>query len=244
MATALISCLAEELGDIALVEIREMIEVIVTFREEGSSMKDLISKLLCETECVEFKEVISGFDMGGRGWKNSSCPTHKKLFLHLHPSLSRDDLHSIRYLAPLFESLEEKKIFLVLDDVWKCRCDDRNFLRRAAVGSRILVTTRDYGVAAGMMKSSSTFYLKQLTQEVSWLILSQEAFIGWGEEECGSLKDIGWKTAEKSKGLPLAAKTLRCLLRFKRTREEWENILYSDMGTGFGTGNILLLIGK
>ncbi|GKV37171.1 hypothetical protein SLEP1_g45230 [Rubroshorea leprosula] len=108
------------------------------------------------------------------------------------------------------------------------RCDDRNLLqallRRAAVGSRILVTTRDYGVAAGMM--------------------NQEAFIGWGEEECGSLKDIGWKTAEKSKGLPLAAKTLRCLLRFKRTREEWENILYSDMGTGFGTGNILLLIGK
>ncbi|GLU11358.1 hypothetical protein SLE2022_281130 [Rubroshorea leprosula] len=80
-----------------------------------------------------------------------------------------------------------------------------------------------------MMKSSSTFYLKQLTQEFSWLILSQEAFTGWGEEECGNLKNIGSKIAEKSKGLPLAAKTLRCLLRFKRTREEWENILNSDI---------------
>ncbi|XP_022774351.1 putative disease resistance protein RGA3 [Durio zibethinus] len=95
-------------------------------------------------------------------------------------------------------------------------------------GSRILVTTRKKPVATGM-GSCQVFHLEELSDEGCWLILSQLAYMGKGNELREKLEDIGREIAKKCKGLPLAAKTLGGLLREKNTRNEWQNILNSEI---------------
>lgn len=55
------------------------------------------------------------------------------------------------------------------------------------------------------------------------------AFFGRPHSDCEQLEEIGKKITGRCKGLPLAAKTIGSLLRFKRTREEWESILDSEL---------------
>ncbi|GLT47707.1 hypothetical protein SLA2020_213770 [Shorea laevis] len=127
-----------------------------------------------------------------------------------------------------------KKFFLVLDDVWTEDGNSWDSLKQTfkhgAPGSRILVTTRKDPVVQ-MMESSHVFPLEELSQEVCWSILSQIAFINRDKKQCSDLNDIGWKIARKCKGLPLAAKTLGSLLRYKRTREEWKDVLDNEIWT-------------
>ncbi|GKV50591.1 hypothetical protein SLEP1_g57294 [Rubroshorea leprosula] len=109
-------------------------------------------------------------------------------------------------LERICDSLGGKKFFLVLDDVWTEDGHSWDSLKQTfkhgAPGSRILVTTRKDTVVE-MMESSHVFRLEELSQEI----------------------------AEKCKGLPLAAKTLGSLLRYKRTREEWRDVLDNEIWT-------------
>ncbi|GKV51307.1 hypothetical protein SLEP1_g57976 [Rubroshorea leprosula] len=79
------------------------------------------------------------------------------------------------------------------------------------------------------MKSFRVFPLEQLSEDVCWKILSPEAFVGRGDEQCKNLEDIGKNIAKKCSGLPLAAKNLGSMLRSKKTKEEWTNILNSEI---------------
>ncbi|XP_031247373.1 putative disease resistance protein RGA3 [Pistacia vera] len=47
--------------------------------------------------------------------------------------------------------------------------------------------------------------------------------------ECEKLEEIGKEIVKKCKGLPLATKTIGSLLQFKRSRDEWQRVLYSEM---------------
>ncbi|XP_022775520.1 putative disease resistance protein RGA3 [Durio zibethinus] len=137
-------------------------------------------------------------------------------------------------LAKICEKIRSAKFLLVLDDVWEVRDEVWDPLKAAfqqgTSGSRILVTTRNESVATGMGSfQSQLFRLKELSDEVCWLILSQLAFMGKGNELRGKLEDIGRKIAKKCKGLPLAAKTLGGLLREKKSKDEWQHILNSEM---------------
>ncbi|OMO69126.1 NB-ARC domain-containing protein [Corchorus olitorius] len=99
--------------------------------------------------------------------------------------------------------------------------------------SRILVTSRKESVATVLGSSpSQVFHLNQLSDEVCWLILSQMAFVGEDDDELRKsyLEDIGREIAKKCKGLPLAAKTLGGLLRGKKDRNQWQNILNTSRG--------------
>ncbi|XP_022775512.1 putative disease resistance protein RGA3 [Durio zibethinus] len=134
-------------------------------------------------------------------------------------------------LDKICEKIKTSKLFLVFDDVWTD--DGRNWeslkatFQHCLKGSRILVTTRKESVVQ-VMESSHIFRLEQLSDEVCWMILSQVAFIGREGSECEVLKGVGMEIAKKCKGLPLAAKTLGSLLREKRSRVEWENVLNSE----------------
>ncbi|GLU07676.1 hypothetical protein SLE2022_246240 [Rubroshorea leprosula] len=96
-----------------------------------------------------------------------------------------------------------------------------------APGSRILLTTR-MGTVANMM-DSHVIHLEPLSDEQCWMVLSREAFSGRGVKQCGDLEDIGKRISNKCHGLPLAAKILGALLRFKSSRRKWEDILYSKI---------------
>ncbi|KAL5571016.1 hypothetical protein UlMin_020613 [Ulmus minor] len=130
------------------------------------------------------------------------------------------------------QAIEGKKFFLVLDDVWTA--DYRKWepfeeaLRKGALGSRILVTTRKTEVAQMMRAKSNMITLEVLSEEVCWTIFSRLAFSN-GDER-GELEQIGRQIVEKCRGLPLVAKTLGSLMSFKEpTREDWNGVLKSEL---------------
>ncbi|KAH9717463.1 hypothetical protein KPL71_021822 [Citrus sinensis] len=134
-------------------------------------------------------------------------------------------------LEYIHTSIKEKKFFLILDDVWT---DDHskwepfhNCLMNGLCGSRILVTTRKETVAR--MMESTDISIKELSEHECWSLFKRFAFSGRSPTECEQLEEIGRKIVRKCKGLPLAAKTIGSLLRFKKTREEWQIILNSEM---------------
>uniref|UniRef100_A0A6M2ELU5 Uncharacterized protein n=1 Tax=Populus davidiana TaxID=266767 RepID=A0A6M2ELU5_9ROSI len=81
------------------------------------------------------------------------------------------------------------------------------------------------------MGSSSTdiLELRLLSIDECWSLFSQLAFFDKNSRERGNLEDIGREIAAKCKGLPLAAKSLGSLLRFKSRIEEWESVLNSHV---------------
>ncbi|KAH9717486.1 hypothetical protein KPL71_021832 [Citrus sinensis] len=95
-------------------------------------------------------------------------------------------------------------------------------------GSKILVTTRKETVAH-MMESADVISIKELSEQECLSLFKRFAFANRPLSECEKLEEISRKIVGKCKGLPLAAKTLGSLLRFKRNREEWQSILDSQM---------------
>uniref|UniRef100_A0A5B6YG60 Putative disease resistance protein RGA3 n=1 Tax=Davidia involucrata TaxID=16924 RepID=A0A5B6YG60_DAVIN len=131
----------------------------------------------------------------------------------------------------LCSSIMGKRFLLVLDDVWND--DDKKWdslklpLSRGAPGSKILITTRKDGVAR-MVGSTKAHTLGLLSEEDCRSFFRAIAFSGKTREECESLEDIGGLIAKKCKGWPHAAKTIGILMRSKRTKQDWQNVLVDD----------------
>ncbi|XP_060202077.1 putative disease resistance protein RGA3 [Lycium barbarum] len=140
------------------------------------------------------------------------------------PNLSQ--LHML--LERIQECISKKMFFLVLDDVWSEDYSKweplKNSLKNGARGSRILVTSRSERVV-GMMGSSYMHRLGQISNSDCLSLFSRIAFSGRTNEDRENLEDIGERIVRKCKGLPLAAKTMGSLLRFKVTEQEWQTVL-------------------
>ncbi|XP_064996799.1 disease resistance protein RGA2-like [Musa acuminata AAA Group] len=135
-------------------------------------------------------------------------------------------------LEPLVERLlRGNKFLLVLDDVWDARIWDdllRNPLQGGAAGSRVLVTTRNAGIAR-QMKAAHVHEMKLLPPEDGWSLLCKKATMNAEEErDAQDLKDTGMKIVEKCGGLPLAIKTIGGVLCTRGlNRNAWEEVLRS-----------------
>ncbi|KAF9671838.1 hypothetical protein SADUNF_Sadunf12G0090600 [Salix dunnii] len=141
-----------------------------------------------------------------------------------------DDLQSL--LPKVSQSINGIRVLLVLDDVWTE--DDRQWeqlklsLTGCARGSKILVTTRN-GAVAVTMGTDHLIDIGPLSDDVCRSIFNHVAFKKRSKDERERLTDIGNQIADKCKGLPLAAKVLGGLMQSKRTREEWEAVLSSEL---------------
>ncbi|XP_044497211.1 putative disease resistance protein RGA4 [Mangifera indica] len=138
------------------------------------------------------------------------------------------------FLKCIRQSIMETKFLLILDDMWS---EDYNkwepfyhCLKNGSYGSKVLITTRNERVAS-IMGSVALIIIEQLAPEECWLLFRQFAFYGRPSKEFEKLEKIGREIVAKCKGLPLAAKTMGNLLRFKKTRNEWQRILDSDIWT-------------
>ncbi|XP_009418573.2 disease resistance protein RGA2 [Musa acuminata AAA Group] len=135
-------------------------------------------------------------------------------------------------LEPVVESLlRGNKFLLVLDDVWsEYIWEDllRNPLQGGAAGSRVLVTTRNEGIAR-RMKAVHIHRMKLLPLHDGWSLLCKKVAHGDDEErDARSIADIGLKIVEKCDGLPLAIKTIGGVLCTKGlSRRAWEQVLRS-----------------
>ncbi|XP_023910153.2 putative disease resistance protein RGA3 [Quercus suber] len=144
--------------------------------------------------------------------------------------LNTTELQSL--LGKFCELIGGKKFFLVFDDVWTEEYalwkPFRDALKNCgSQSSRILVTTRK-GKVAKMMESANTIKLEELSEEDCWLVFSKIAFSDKDPMQCEQLEVLGRQISKKCKGLPLAAKTLGSLMHFKKSKEEWKNILDSN----------------
>ncbi|CAB4272835.1 unnamed protein product [Prunus armeniaca] len=133
----------------------------------------------------------------------------------------------------IHESVKGMKFLLVLDDVWNQ--DYRKWeqlklpLQNGAVGSRILVTTRKGEVARMMGASTDIVNLKVLSEENCWALFYHIALADRERNESKGLEFIGKEIVKKCKGLPLAAKALGGLMRYKEMRKQWEDVLNSKI---------------
>ncbi|XP_028123842.1 putative disease resistance RPP13-like protein 1 [Camellia sinensis] len=148
-----------------------------------------------------------------------------------HCSWNFSNLNEVQ--VQLSKTLAGKKFLLVLDDVWDYGHDGWNLLQSpfgvGAPGSKVIVTTRDRGVAK-QMGMDKYHNLHNLSYDDCWLIFSQHAFQNRNIEECQELESIGKKIVEnRCRGLPLAARALGSLLCCKQEEREWKAILNSDI---------------
>ncbi|XP_020190358.1 putative disease resistance RPP13-like protein 3 [Aegilops tauschii subsp. strangulata] len=144
-----------------------------------------------------------------------------------------DDLAS--YLR---EKLQEKRYFIVLDDLWTIDAwrwiNDIAFPTTNIKGSRIIVTSRDIGLAQQCTSKSLIYHLKQLQiDEATNLLLKK---IGKTHKETESderMRNMISKIVNKCGGLPLAILTIGGLLATKVV-EMWESI-YKQIPSELGT---------
>ncbi|XP_027158018.1 putative disease resistance protein RGA3 [Coffea eugenioides] len=133
--------------------------------------------------------------------------------------------------------LEEKRYFLVLDDLWNNNQDgllDDFFSTLAGLnakkGSWCLVTTRLQEVAIVLSRHRQINFtrheLGKLCNDDCWSIIKK--WVNVGEEVP---KDIKEQVLKRCDGLPLAAKLIGGLL-FEKTKEEWLSILEESLLKG------------
>ncbi|XP_078152657.1 putative disease resistance protein RGA3 [Carex rostrata] len=122
------------------------------------------------------------------------------------------------------ERLGGRRFFLVLDDVWNENSEKWDRLRAlltiGAQGSKVIVTTRSTRVAS-IMGTVSPYILTGLSEEDCWLLFEKRAFTLGNNDATSKLVTIGKQIVRKCGGVPLAAKVLGSLMRFKRREREW-----------------------
>ncbi|CAI9764457.1 unnamed protein product [Fraxinus pennsylvanica] len=148
---------------------------------------------------------------------------------------NRCDLMDLEGLqSELWKSLNGKKYLLVLDDVWSEDQDEWDQLRPMFCcgldGSKVLVTTRCQKVALVVGNSNTTYHLKGLSEDDCFNIFRKRVFFTQTEEEkYPNLQAIGKELMRQCGGMPLAAKILGGLMRFKREEREWLHAHNSDI---------------
>ncbi|CAL4986442.1 unnamed protein product [Urochloa decumbens] len=176
----------------------------------------------------------------------SQTPDMKKLFKGLLNDLGKNTnkelLDEERFIRVLREFLQEKRYFVVIDDLWdipvwkmiRCALPDN------AVGYTIITTTRKSDVAelAGIV-----YKLRPLSLNNSRKLLYRRIFGSKNkekseeeeeEEKCPDeqLAEVSDKILNKCAGVPLAIITMASLLSCKaRNKMEWYEV-YNSIGTG------------
>jgi disease resistance protein RPS2 len=135
-----------------------------------------------------------------------------------------------KYLNPedykryLHTEFIQKRVFLVLDDVWKDKAFDSLDLAKGK-GSVTLLSTRNQALLNRACPQISQEHMTPLSQEDSWRLFCVHAFRTPSNVPC-DLKALAQCMAEECRGLPLALKVIGRAMFGKTSRElEWEPLL-------------------
>ncbi|CAD5196668.1 unnamed protein product, partial [Musa acuminata subsp. malaccensis] len=169
-----------------------------------------------------------------------SAAIHRYIGLHsinnLDEILKLTDLHSISNLDEiqkiLSECLKDKRVLVVLDDVWEESVANWenlcSALRSGHKGCRIIVTTQLESVAK-MMGTRDIVNLDGLDGKVNWELLKECSLSDQKHAEHRRLERIGWEISQKLGGSPLAAVTVGRALKYDLKEEHWRRILHKKI---------------
>ncbi|KAM5552049.1 putative disease resistance RPP13-like protein 1 [Rosa sericea] len=136
--------------------------------------------------------------------------------------------------SKLGDALAGMKFLIVLDDVWNENYTSWDLLRRpfqfGAQGSKIIVTTRNQGVAF-LMGTLPTHHLSQLSEQDCWNLFAKHAFRNAkvGAHSQDEMVKLRSEIVKKCNGLPSVAKSLGGVLGFQSNLKDWEMILKSEI---------------
>ncbi|RLM74485.1 hypothetical protein C2845_PM15G06100 [Panicum miliaceum] len=122
----------------------------------------------------------------------------------------------------LIKQIDQKKLLLVLDDVWNEQRAPWDSLCAPMMTTelcRIIVTTRSKTVAR-LVQTMPLYSLNCLTSAASWSLFEQITFEGQDPASYANFIQIGEGIVKKCKGLPLAIKTLGSMLRMKLVKRD------------------------
>ncbi|CAI9277621.1 unnamed protein product [Lactuca saligna] len=136
------------------------------------------------------------------------------------------------------EKISRKRFLLVLDDVWSERYADWEILERpfreGAAGSKIIITTRKLSLLT-QLGYDQPYRLSVLSHDNALSLFCQHALGKSNFASHPTLKPHGEGIINKCDGLPLALISLGRLLRTKTDKEEWKEVLNSEIwGSGKG----------
>ncbi|XP_044498913.1 putative disease resistance RPP13-like protein 1 [Mangifera indica] len=194
-----------------------------------------IGKTTIAREVYNHKE-LEDFKFEKKAWVCVSTTTTfdvlkiSKALLDEFSSSVPNNLNAVQ--VRLKEEVSGKKFLIVLDDIWKVEYNEWEKLMSpftaGAPGSMMIVTTRDIHVAQEI-RCSHTHRLRLLSDEACKSLFEEHAFGTGAIAVPNQISDSIYKrVVERCGGLPLAAKTLGGLLRFKQS-DSWENILESKI---------------
>ncbi|KAG2556415.1 hypothetical protein PVAP13_8NG081201 [Panicum virgatum] len=197
----------------------------------GGSGKTTLAKQICHDKKIKenFKDMIfwvyvsQEFDGNKLIGKLFEAIIEEKSDLHVQQKMLRE----------ISNKLSGKKFLLVLDDAWHQNKHDWEqlmvHLKSGAVGSKILLTTRDRKVAE-IVKSRHIFKLGMLSEAESWSLFLKSS--GWVEKDLGSeYIKVGKVILNRCSGVPLAIKTLGGILYENKEISIWKAIGQSDLWT-------------
>ncbi|CAD6268683.1 unnamed protein product [Miscanthus lutarioriparius] len=129
----------------------------------------------------------------------------------------------------LHEFLEQKRYFIVVDDIWDVESwkEIRHALEYNNCRSRIIMTTRNFEVAT---KAGDVYKLKPLSDENSEKLFYKRIQSQEGESLDGVSGELSSKIIDKCGGIPLAIIAIASLL-VERPYEDWSKV-YDSIGFG------------
>jgi hypothetical protein len=139
--------------------------------------------------------------------------------LHLDPELHAN-LED--YKLKLHSHFRQKRVFLVLDDVWQEEAFDSLVLAKGK-GSVTLLSTRNKSLLERGSPHISQVQMIPLSKKDSWSLFCVHAF-GAASGVPSELKALAQSVAEECQGLPLALKVIGGTM-FRKASCEWKEVL-------------------
>jgi hypothetical protein len=128
------------------------------------------------------------------------------------------------YKFKLFNHFRRRRVFLVLDDVWKDEAFVSLDLARGK-GSVILLSTRNQLLLDRPTPHITQEHMTRLSEEDSWSLFCVHAFRPSSNVPC-ELVPLAQSIAEECQGLPLALKVIgRAIFEMSSRKFEWVSLL-------------------